>query len=294
MLFSNSCLSSVRFDEIDTRKHLKIVKGKKVKTLPIFEAKEAVTGTVNMVTKRAFDHQGIMAELIGIIEFNRESKLNSEIVRLKQMIAEPGHCDIDEEQNYTFNFDSNEKVNETYTGVNVSLRYMIRLSIVRPHSGPFTHNTEFAVQQTQAPPTTDLAIKDDVGVEDTIHIDFQYNKSKYSLDDVILGKIFFIVCRVHLKTVELVLVRRETCNTGTEVHNDTQTVLKYELVDGSPTRGETIPIRLFLKGHNLTPTYSNVNNRFNVRYFLILSMVDETGHRCYNQQEITFYRAAEK
>ena len=44
---------------------------------------------------------------------------------------------------------------------------------------------------------------------------------------------------------------------------------------------------------NLTPTYRNINNKFNVRYYLNLVLVDQEERRYFKQQEITLYRAAE-
>lgn len=35
----------------------------------------------------------------------------------------------------------------------------------------------------------------EVGIEDCLHIEFEYNKSKYHLKDVIVGKIYFLLVR---------------------------------------------------------------------------------------------------
>jgi len=45
-------------------------------------------------------------------------------------------------------------------------------------------------------------------------------------------------------------------------------------MDGCPSKNEVIPIRLFLKPYELTPTYVNINNRFSVKYFLNLVLID--------------------
>jgi len=50
----------------------------------------------------------------------------------------------------------------------------------------------------------------EVGIEDCLHIDFEYNKSKYHLKDVIVGKIFFSLVRIKIKHMELSIIRRET------------------------------------------------------------------------------------
>lgn len=50
-------------------------------------------------------------------------------------------------------------------------------------------------------------------------------------------------------------------------------------MDGSPSRGETIPIRLFLGGFDLTPTFRDVNKKFSTRYYLSLVLIDEGTNR---------------
>lgn len=57
--------------------------------------------------------------------------------------------------------------------------------------------------------------------------------------------------------------------------------------------GETIPIRLFLGGFDLTPTFREVNKKFSVRYYLNLVLIDEENRRYFKQQEITIFRVPE-
>lgn len=63
-------------------------------------------------------------------------------------------------------------------------------------------------------------------------------------------------------------------------------------MDGSPSRGETIPIRLFLGGFDLTPTFRDVNKKFSTRYYLSLVLIDEDARRYFKQSEIILFRQA--
>mgnify|MGYP002477164140 CR=1 FL=1 len=58
-------------------------------------------------------------------------------------------------------------------------------------------------------------------------------------------------------------------------------------MDGSPSRGETIPIRLFLGGFDLTPTFREVNKKYST-----LVLIDEDARRYFKQSEIVLYRQA--
>jgi len=61
-------------------------------------------------------------------------------------------------------------------------------------------------------------------------------------------------------------------------------------MDGAPVRGESIPIRLFLSAFDLTPTYKNIHNKFSVKYYLNLVLVDEDDRRYFKQTDITLWR----
>jgi len=69
-----------------------------------------------------------------------------------------------------------------------------------------------------------------------------------------------------------------------------ENISKFEIMDGAPVRGESIPIRLFLSPYELTPTYKNVHNKFSVKYYLNLVLVDEEDRRYFKQQEIQMWR----
>lgn len=49
-------------------------------------------------------------------------------------------------------------------------------------------------------------------------------------------------------------------------------------------------MRLFLGAYPLTPTFRNVGNKFSVRYYLNLVLIDEDDRRYFKQQEITLWR----
>jgi len=56
--------------------------------------------------------------------------------------------------------------------------------------------------------------------------------------------------------------------TGPNTFNENETIAKYEIMDGAPVRGESIPIRVFLAGYDLTPTMKDINKKFSVRYYV--------------------------
>jgi len=47
---------------------------------------------------------------------------------------------------------------------------------------------------------------------------------------------------------------------------------------------------MYLKAFDLTPDYNKVANRFSVKYFLNIVLIDHEDRRYFKQQEIFFYR----
>jgi Vacuolar protein sorting-associated protein 26 len=128
--------------------------------------------------------------------------------------------------------------------------------------------------------------------------------TRYHLKDVIVGKIYFLLVRIKIKHMELSIIRRETTGSPPNQYNESETITKFEIMDGAPVRGtlsssfaarsydvqwiyfpgETIPIRLFLGGFDLTPTFRDVNKKFSTRYYLNLVLIDEENRRYFKQQ----------
>ncbi|KAG5463027.1 MAG: vacuolar protein sorting-associated protein [Olpidium bornovanus] len=135
-----------------------------------------------------------------------------EFTSLVQELAIPGEM----RQNQTFNFDFKnvEKPYESYNGINVKLRYFVRVTIARRVAADIVKEKDLWVYSYRMPPEMNHPIKMEVGIEDCLHIEFEYNKNKYNLKDVIVGKIYFLLVRIKIKHMELSIIRRETTGSG--------------------------------------------------------------------------------
>ena len=76
-----------------------------------------------------------------------------------------------------FNCPNVEKPYESYAGINVKLRYFLRLTIIKRFSNNVSER-DICVQQLSQYPEINNSIKMEVGIEDCLHIEFEYNKSK--------------------------------------------------------------------------------------------------------------------
>ncbi|XP_014291498.1 vacuolar protein sorting-associated protein 26B-like isoform X1 [Halyomorpha halys] len=293
--FGQSADVEIVLDGVENRPlaEIKAEDGKKERH-PLYYDGESVTGKVNIRLKKPgskLEHQGIKIEFIGQIELYYDRGNHHDFTSLVKELARPGEL----LQNTTFNFEflNVEKPFESFTGVNVRLRYLLRVTIVKRLSD-IIKEKDIVVHTLSSYPELNNSIKMEVGIEDCLHIEFEYNKSKYHLKDVIVGKIYFLLVRIKLKHMEIAIIKRETTGSGPNTFVENDTIVKYEIMDGAPVRGESIPIRVFLSCYELTPTMKDINKKFSVKYFLNLVLMDEEDRRYFKQQEITLWRKGDK
>lgn len=260
--------------------------------LPLYTGTDSISGTLNIRVPRGkkIEHLGVKISLIGQIEFAYDRGMPYDFQTVVRELERPG--ELTDNKSYTFDFSNIDKIHETYSGNNVRLRYFLRAKIARQYGGSISKSLDFAVQNVVAAPEQNNKIRMEVGIEDCLHIEFEYQRSKYNLKDVVIGKIYFLLVRIKIKHMELVLIRRESTGSGATAYNESENIARYEIMDGAPVRGEIIPIRLYLAPYRATPTMRNVHNKFSVRYYLNLVLIDEEDRRYFKQQEIQLWRHA--
>lgn len=290
--FGQAAEISIKLDDADNRK-VASIRGEDggQEAHYLFYDGESVSGTVNIAVKKKLDHQGIRIEFIGQIEIYYDRGNQHDFVSLVKELARPG--EIIQNTSFPFEFQHVEKPHESYIGTNVKLRYFLRVVVVRRLTD-IVREMDVIVHTLSSYPDTNNSIKMEVGIEDCLHIEFEYNRSKYHLKDVIVGKIYFLLVRIKIKYMEIAIIKKETVGTPPNVFSETENIAKYEIMDGAPVKGESIPIRLFLSGYELTPTMRDIEKKFSVRYYLNLVLVDEEDRRYFKQQEIILWRKPEQ
>lgn len=258
---------------------------------PLYLDGETVKGAVTIRPKdgKRLEHTGIKVQFVGTIEMFFDRNTHHEFMGLQTELAAPG--ELQHPVTLPFAFKNVEKMYESYNGINVKLRYFLRVTVSR-RMADVVREKDLWVYSYRQPPESNSVIKMDVGIEDCLHIEFEYSKSKYHLKDVIVGRIYFLLVRLKIKHMELSIIRRETTGVPPNQYNESETLVRFEIMDGSPSRGETIPIRLFLGGFDLTPTFRDVNKKYSTRYYLSLVLIDEDARRYFKQSEIVLYRQA--
>lgn len=260
---------------------------------------EPVSGEITLSPKsgRAVEHTGIKVELIGQIEMLFGGSAHFEFLSLVKPLEHPGV--LDRVKTYSFDFSAKqlETQYESYDGINVRVRYFVRVTVTPRNAltNVVKEQTLWFVNKTEAPEVNPTS-KTEVGVTGFLHIEVTFAKEKFHLNEVIIGKIFFAKVKLKVRSLEILLLKKEKLGSGliTDENNKTEVtqVGKVEIMDGFPAKGETVPIRIFLSqfADSLTPTMFNVNNQFSVEYFLSIVLIDETGRRYFREHEIQLYR----
>lgn len=141
-----------------------------------------------------------------------DAKASSDFMSIGKELESTGA--LLEDKSYKFNFAKFEKEFESYYGASVSLRYFVRVTINRQYGSKIVKETDFAVLKPIPEPEIGQNIKMEVGIEDCLHIEFEYDKGKYHLKDVVVGKVYFFLVKIKIKYMEICIVKKENIGTG--------------------------------------------------------------------------------
>lgn len=257
--------------------------------LPAFYDKEDITGTVQiLLNSKSLDHSGIKIMFVGIIERADNPKKFSEFITLSKVLSPPGTLTSQLNQ-IRFTFSNVEKNYESYRGIYINVRYVLRV-MISFSLRTLTYEREIGVV---LPHTRDILqlgnppIRMDVGIGKWLKLTLEIDQSKFGTKDVVNGRVKFRVASVKLKQMVLQIIRKETI-IGDIV--DRAILCRYEIMDGAPANNEVIPFRFFLSPYELTPTYMDINHKFSVQYILNLVLIDDKEERYFKQHEIVLYR----
>jgi hypothetical protein len=298
-LFGPSCTIALTLSDTESRKTVTLPKdpaddpsGGANETMYVYTGADAIAGSVTLTPTKKVEHAGIRIEVVGQIILTGERTEKFDFVSVSRELAPAG--DLTTPVTFNFDFQAVEKPYESYRGLNARLRYMVRCLLIRNYASNMVQEQEIWVRHTEiVAPLINPGIKMEVGIEDSLHIEFEYERSKMRLKDCVVGKVYFLLVKIRIKHMEIALIRRETIGSGASMYQESETITRFEIMDGAPVRGESIPVRMFLGAYPLTPTYSNVNNKFAVKYYLNLFIIDDEDRRYFKQVEVILYRSPE-
>jgi hypothetical protein len=78
----------------------------------------------------------------------------------------------------------------------------------------FIVDKSFIVNNTTKEPQLNANVKLEMGIDNLIHLEYELFRTKYHLDDSIVGRILFLKVGMRVKTIELHLAKKETVGHG--------------------------------------------------------------------------------
>ena len=213
----------------------------------------------------------------------------SNFIELSNELESPGTSQL-ENKEYTFNFPQVNMKYESYKGDYAVVKYIIRVTI-ETKLRSLKYENEFCVINPIEKKILDYKIEPiqlGVGIKDLLQLSIEFRNKNIPHNGCMFGKITFKKVQIGLKFMEIQIVRREIL-LG-DINCEPAYLAKFEIMDGGPIKNEFIPVRMFLKPYELTPTYENVNSKFYVRYYINLVIADQNDERYFKQKEIVLYR----
>ncbi|EZG56713.1 putative vacuolar protein sorting-associated protein 26 [Gregarina niphandrodes] len=249
---------------------------------------------VHSAAKNRINVTGINIELIGKLEVSScKNPLSINFCYVNKSLP------IIDSNNYPFTFKSPELPYNTYNGVRAKVRYYLKCTVTKDSTPIYKELDILVLNTAQGPPIPVRPLNIDVGIEDCLHIDVRLDRNAINLNGQILGHVHFLVVKLVVKHMEINILRTEIVggilsdqsSAEGQLTHETTPVFRYELMDGTPGKGEIVPIRMNLRNVPVGPTEINVANNFSVRYFLSVVIVDESDRRYFKKQEVWFYRS---
>lgn len=263
-----------------------IINPKNDEQWPIYSNKDDIKGNVSIIAKdnATFVHSGLSIELIGVIE-GKIDGYRSEFIHLTKEIEAEG--EINDRFSFTFSFKQISTPHESYEGKLIKVYYIVRVLLIKStFQIKLAVDKQFVLLNPLQSPGLLAKTTMEIGFEGIISLEWIMNQNKFAIDDDINGAIKIISATQRLKSIELLLLKKETALN----ESDSVSVAIFEICDGHPFEGEYIPFRMFIDDYDLGPTMKNINNYSTVRYYLKIIVFTIEEQQFWKSQEIILWR----
>ena len=275
----------------------------KIIELPTFFDPDPISGTIQLKLNNIINliHQGITLYFYGELTSTTYPNLSNKIFEdsIEIIPGNKSYSITNEITNFNFEFKPKKKPYETYFGKTIKINYFLKVVLKNANNTPPT--IENSIEICCLKPSTkkfceenyfknNKEVNINIGVENVIHVNIKLLKSKFFLDDVIVGKIKIVKSKIQLINVILSIKKKEIINMENSNISSEEIIARYELVEGFPEEGDESFFRYQLKSiKNLSPSYEN-NEKFSVQYFLGFEFYDNNEYQFFKNVDVEIYR----
>ncbi|XP_064610239.1 vacuolar protein sorting-associated protein 26C-like [Liolophura sinensis] len=271
----------------------------------IYTDGDLVAGVVVVDSGRSdFQHQGITLSMEGAVSLQLSAKsvglfeafYNSlkpiQLINYSLEVAKPGKLPSGKTEipfEIPLKGKPNKPLYETYHGVFVNIQYSLKVDVKRSLlNKDLQKQCEFIVeykeQDTKAKvksvpfsitPDTLTNVKEKQNVP-SFKIKGTLNSASISISKPLQGELIVEHCNAPIKSIELQLVRVETCGCAEGYAKDATEIQNIQIADGDVCRGITIPIHMIFPRLFTCPTLST--NNFKVEFEVNIVVVFHDDH----------------
>ena len=286
-----------------------VTKDNKIKEYPTFYDTDEISGNIilKLNNNKSLIYEYVSINLYGMISINSQNaKIETEIYKESQELSKKKSPGIitNEITNFPFNFIPKIKPYETYLGNLIQIKYYIKASIKtnNVNSPPLIEKEiEIACLKPERKIICDdiyfkekNKIEINIGVENVIHVRLNLMKTKFFMDDIIIGKITIIKSEIELNNIYMTIKKEEKYYQLNDILVKNEELSNYEIAEGFIEQGDEICFKYFLKNiKNLTPSYDykeDNKNKISVKYYLCFCFNDDQGYEFFKYIEIDIYR----
>jgi len=263
-------------------------------SIPVYSNGADVVGRIDIAIPdriATVDYEEISVFLVGHVIADEHG--HDDVFLSHKMTIKAGPGSLSEDSSFEFRFHAPAMELDSYYGSLFQCRYFVR-ALVRRSGTLFGSNIKrdhdfYVLNPRKMGRRQSVALQ--VGVEECLHIRFEYFDCNIPLGGCLEGKVTVLSNHLKILSMRIQLIRREMVRTA--VHRpeilSTAVLGEYEVMDGLPGDGEVIPIRMFLQRFKgVTNTQIRANH--SVRYFANLGLIDADGRRYFKNCEIFIVR----
>ena len=286
-----------------------ITKDNKINEYPTFYDNSEISGNIELKlnNNKSLIYEYISIYLYGILTVHSSgTKLETEIYKESQELSTKKTPDIitNEISKFSFIFSPKVKPYETYIGTLFQIHYFIKAIIKTSNTNtpPLIENeVEIAcLKPVKKILCDEIYLNQDIkeiniGVENVIHVKINLMKTKFLLDDIIIGKMKIVKSEIELNNIKLIIKKEEKFFQLDDILVKNEDLSRYEIAEGFVEQGDELYFKYYLKNiKNLTPNYDykneNNKNRISVKYYLCFCFNDDQGNEFFKHIEIDIYR----
>lgn len=249
--------------------------------IPIFVENDMYKGSIDIKfkeNKQPIIHNGIDISIVGQFK-NVNSNSGDQFYIRTTNLSSPGT--INDDSTLYFDLEPIECQIPSYYGSCYDCHYFLEVKINSyAFSEPFYYLTF-----TEFPPRPQISesaegnqnnLLSEIGIEGILKIRAIFKNFYFEVSDLIYGILYFETIRLKIVNCYFQIQRIETYQSTIFSSTQKFDVCKYQLLDGIPCRGDTIPIRVFMPSISAWP-YPDTTANLKVKYIVRLLFVDVNG-----------------